>query len=248
MLVDVKRDDGTVFQTVAFAIVYGKDFLTEFFILNEEDEFERVYEFKRGVSQITEQVFIRDLHRFSNGWLDEKDREGYKEFIHHPKVLDKIRKGEKDIFDFETMALWRSLTGAVGHEVDYGPHSVEDEESLANLMAFARDFHDARIDKAEYSEDKKNVTLYLREVWGVELLKLHFEDVIEMGLTEEYQWDYFYEASIFFPKGNGVVFTNYERTSSLEKARQANYVWARKMSYTFEYTKEKEDAPGRGLK
>ena len=108
MLVHVKRDNGTVFQTVAFAIVYGKGCDTEFFILNEEDEFERVFEYKQGVKQIVTQVLAFDLYRFDADWLKEKDCEGYKEFIHNPRLLERIRNGEKDLFDWEMMILWQS--------------------------------------------------------------------------------------------------------------------------------------------
>lgn len=244
MLVHVKRDNGTVFQTVAFAIVYGKGWDTEFFILNEEDEFERVFEYKQGVKQIVTQVLAFDLYRFDAGWLKEKDCEGYKEFIHNPKLLERIRNGEKDLFDWEMMILWQSLTGSAGQELDYGPHLVDDEKSVNNLMAFAGGFHDASIEKVEYSEDKKDITFYMRGVWGIELVKLIFKDVIDMNLTEEYEWDYFFDSSIFFPNENEVVFTNGEEVSSIEELEGLIYVRAKKMYFTFDYKKTKKDPRG----
>ena len=128
MLVHVKRPNGSVFQTVAFAIIYGKELDTEFFIMDENDEFERVFAYKQGTKEIIPQVVVFDVFRFNAEWLKEDDREGYKEFIHNPKLLDRIRNGEKRLFDDEMMYLWYSLTGASGHELDYGPFAVDDKK------------------------------------------------------------------------------------------------------------------------
>ena len=240
MLVHVKRPDGSVFQTVAFAIVYGKGWDTEFFIMDENDEFERVFLYKQGVKEIITQVVVFDLFRFDAGWLKEDDCEGYKEFIHNPKLLDRIRNGEKKLFDDEMMYLWYSLTGASGHELDYGPFAVDDKKTVENLMCFAGGFHDASLEKVEYSEDKKDVIFYMGGVWGVELVKLIFKDVIDINLTEEYQWDYFFDSSVFFPNNNEVVFTDGEEVSSMEECEGCIYVRARKMFYTYEYGKAKK--------
>lgn len=244
MLVHVKRPDGTVFQTVAVAVIYGKHWDDEVFILNEEDEFERVYAYKQGTNQIIPQVLIFDKYKYDYGWLKEDDREGYKEFIHNTKLLERIRNGEKNLFDWEMMVYWQSLPGATGHDLNYGPHPVDEEQSLNNLMAFAGGFHDASIEKVEYSEDKKDVTFHMVGVWGVEVVKLIFKGVIDMNLTEEYEWDYFFDSSIFFPNENEVVFSNCEDATSVEDLEGLIYVRAHKMFYTFDYSKPKKSPRG----
>lgn len=240
MLVHVFRDDGSVFQTVAFAVVYGKHWDTEFFILDEKCEFERVFAYKQKVKQIIPQVIVFDRYRFDADWLKEKNGEGYKAFIRNPKLLNKIRRGEKNLFDEGTMILWRSLVGASGNDVDYGPHPVDDEESLSKLMEFTGCFHDGLIEKVEYSKDKKDVTLFISGVWGIKLIKLMFKDVIDMHLNEDYQNDYFYGTSLFFPNRNEIAFTNEEEVSSVEELCGPTYVRAREMSYAFEYGNEEE--------
>ena len=71
-----------------------------------------------------------------------------------------------------------------------------------------------------------------------------FKDVIDMNLTEEYEWDYFFDSSIFFPNENEVVFTNGEEVSSVEELEGLIYVRAKKMYFTFDYKKAKKDPRG----
>lgn len=235
MLVNVIKD-GKAYQTVAFAILYNKN-KTEVFIMNENDEFEMVYLYKQDTNNIVMQVLPVDIRKFENGWIKEKNQEGYKEFIHKPRTLDKIRRGEKDIFDYETMIYYSSLTGSTGHDVNYGPIGVDTKEAIDNLMSFTGGFHDASIDKIEWSNDKKDVTLTLAGVWGVKSLKLIFKDVLNMNLEEDYQWNFFFDASIFFPYDGEeqIVFSDGENITSLEECKGLTYVRARTMLYSFEY-------------
>ena len=138
------------------------------------------------------------------------------------------------LFDHETMNFWKSLIGASGHEINYGPYPVYDEKSVNQLLAFAGGFHDATIKNVEYSEDKKNVTLFMNNIWGVEVLILIFEGIIDIDLTKNYKWVYFFSSSIFFPNENEVAFAEGE-ASSVEGLEGSVYVRARKMYFTFDY-------------
>lgn len=234
MVAIVRREDGSAFQTVAFAIVYGKDWDTEYFVLNEERKLERVYAYRQDTREIVPQVWIVDAFCFSDGWLEENRGAGYKEFLHNPRLLEGIRQGKEGLFDETTMILWKSMAGAVGSEVDYGPIPVDDDRSRDNLMKLAGHFHDACVLRADRDEKNKKATLILTGIWGIAAMKLAFEGVTEFRLAEEWECDYFFGASIFFPKDGGIVFAGCEDITSVEECSGLTYVRAARMSYSFE--------------
>ena len=64
MIVHVKQEDGTVYQATAVAIVYRKQFKTEFFIVKNGCEFERVFAYKQNTKSIIPQVMVVDIHTY----------------------------------------------------------------------------------------------------------------------------------------------------------------------------------------
>lgn len=224
-----------IFQSPVFAIFYGKHWDSEFVILNENDNFEIVKEYREGTDELIPQIMIVDLHKYDNGdWLKEKNCEGYKEFIHNPKLIDKIKRGEKNVFDWLTMELYISMHSASGYDVDYGPIFIKDENAIENLIAFAGGFHDAVIEEIIWEDEKKkNLTVTLNGVWGLKKMYLHFKNVSSMNIEDEYQWNYFFAASIFF-ENNKICFVDDEDITTVAGHEKYTYFVASSLSYSYE--------------
>ncbi len=243
MVVDVIRDGGSVFRTVCFAIVYN-GYQTEYFVLNEAGKFERVFGMKQNTKRIINQVMVVDIHKFDDGdWLKEKKCEGYKQFIHNPQLLDRIRNGESDAFDWLTQSSWDSLQGNFSDKVDYGPIEIDDQNDIDNFMAFTGWCHDGVVRKVDWNNDKSEVTLTLEGVWGLKHLFLTFKLDIDLYLAEDYLYDYLFGCSLFFENGK-ICFAGEEDVDSISSADSITHVSAKRMYYSFEYGESDDDIRG----
>jgi len=233
MLVHIKRENGKVFETKAYAIIYinSDGFLSnkEVFILNEESEFECVKQLKEN----TKQVMFVDVHSFENGWIKEKDKEGYKHFIHNPKLLDRIRKGEKNIFDETTKLYFESINNS--KEMNYGPIKIDDKNSIDNLMEFTGGFHDSQIKSIDTAK-KNEMTLLLEGIWGIEKFYLHFKGNIQSYIAKDYEEIWNFGCQIFKIK-NQICFACNDEPVTIEDLNNncMTYIIADEMFYSFEY-------------
>ena len=237
MIVHVKQNDGTVYQAVAVAIVYGENYKTEIFIKKNGCEFERVFAYKQNTKNIIPQVRVVDVHNYGSDWIKTDKMEGRSLFVRHPDFLERIRNGEKEIFKYGTdeYCLYNSLD--VSEKINYGPIYVETQDDIDNLLEFTGWFHDAVVSEVKWNEKKTELTLAFDGIWGIRRLYLHFKDDVELHLNEEYEWDYLFGASIFFEKEK-VCFIGGEDCNSMKEIENDKYVTgvsARKMSYAFEY-------------
>lgn len=239
MIVHVKQDDGTIYQAVAIAIVYGEHFDTEFFIMKNGCEFERVFAYKQNTKNIIPQVMVVDIHTYGSDWIKTDKMEGLSLFVKHPDFLERIRNGEKELFKYGTdeFNLYNSLD--VSDEINYGPILVETQDDVDNLLEFTGWFHDAAISEVKWNEKKTELTLAFNGIWGIRRLCLHFKGDVDLRLNEEYECDYLFGASIFFEKEK-VCFIGAEDFHSMKEIENDKYITgisARKMSYSFEYGK-----------
>lgn len=244
MIVHVKRDDGTIEQATAIAVVYEKPYQTEVFILNSNCEYERVFATKQGTNQIIPLVMFVDVHKYEYGWVKADKMEGYKLFVNHPELLERIRNGEKEIFKFGTddQILFDSLI--VNSDVNYGPIYVDGQDDIDNLLEFSGWFHDGTITEVKWNDKKTKLTLAFEGVWGIRKLYLHFSEDVILNLNDEYEYDYLFGASIFFENGK-ICFVGAEDYSSMkEDTTGITTVTAKSLSYSFEYGKPKKGARG----
>ena len=241
MIVHVKRDDGTVYQAVAVAIVYKKRHNAEFFILNSKNEFERVFAYKQHTKYIIPQVMIADIHTYETDWVKTKAMEGYKLFVENAKLLNKIRKGKKRFSPYGTDEHHYFSSLSVDKNVNYGPIYVNDQNDIDNLLTFTGWFHDASICDVKWNENKTELTLALEGIWGIERLYLHLKGDISLYKNKEYEYEYFFGVSIFF-ENDKICFIGDENYISMNEIEEniTNFS-ARNMSYSFEYEQSQED-------
>ena len=241
MIVHVKRDDGTVYQAVTVAIVYKKGYNAEFFILNSKNEFERVFAFKQPTKCLIPQVMIADIHTYETDWVKAKAMEGYKLFVENPKLLKKIRKGEKEIFPYGTDEYHYFSSLSVDENVNYGPIYVNDQNDIDNLLTYTEWFHDASIHDVKWNENKTELTLVFEGIWGIERLYLHLKGDVSLYKNEEYEYEYFLDVSIFF-ENDRICFIGDENYRSMNEIEgNITNFSARNMSYSFEYEQSQKD-------
>ena len=244
MIVHVKREDGTVYQALAVAIIYGKNWDTEFFIMNSKYEFERVFAYKQNTKNIIPQVLIVNIHTYEADWVKTDKMEGYRLFVRHPDFLERIRNGEKELFKYGTNDYYLYSSLAVSEEVNYGPIYIDDQNDIDNLLEFTGWFHDATITDVVWNKNNTELTLTFDGVWGIKKLFLCFKGDVELKLSDEYQYDYLFGASIFFEDGKICLICGEDFHSMSEATDYITNVSARKMSYSFEYGKHKYDKRG----
>ena len=232
MRVIVLKDDGTFYKTAAFAIHYD-GWKTEFFVINDKREFERIYEYTQDKSKVEKRVFILDADINQDDFVETDDYEGYKSFVNNKKLLDRIRKGEKNIFTPDEMIGFESYIFSENFDI-----IVEDEKTCHILSNFAGFFHDAVVKDYSYDEKKKNLIINLDGVWGLENLKLIFEDVSKYNIEEDYEYNYFSCASLFM-EDDEVCFVNDECDKKEEINEGWTFVYAKRLK--FEYTFEKPE-------
>ena len=113
MNVVIIKEDGTFYFTIAVAIHYdGRDGNNvEYFILNEDDEFEMVHEFfeKKDGRLVKKRVLFNDVYKCNEDIIRVGNYYGYKRFVNDRKLLNRIRNGEKDIFSREDMIFYQSI-------------------------------------------------------------------------------------------------------------------------------------------
>ena len=245
MIVHIKKDDGTIEQATAVAIVYGKGYYdTEVFIVKEDCAFERVFAFKQGTKYIVPTVMYIDVHKYGSNWIKTDKMEGYKIFINNPKFLDKIRNGEKHLFPYGSDDYYSFESIVYGGEINYGPIYVDGQDEIDNLLEFTGWFHDALITDVKWNEQKTKLTLAFEGIWGIKKLFLHFSEAISLKLSEGYEYDYLYDASIFFEKGK-ICFVGAEDFKSMsEDTTGITTVTAKSLSYSFEYGEPEKGSRG----
>ena len=116
MRVIVLKDDGTFYKTAAFAIHYD-GWKTEFFVINDKREFERIYEYTQDKSKVEKRVFILDADINQVDFVATDECEGYKFFVNNKKLLDRIRKGEKNIFTPDEMSGFESYIYSENYDI-----------------------------------------------------------------------------------------------------------------------------------
>ncbi len=234
MKVIVLKDDGNFYKTWAGAIYYN-GWKTEVFLLNEDDEFERVYEYKQNKKSIEKRVFWYDADITSLYYVENGNYAGYKQFVNNKKILDKIRKGGKNIFSREDMIFYESCK----YSSDF-IKIVDDRYSCRLLYNFTGGFHDAVINKYEYDDKNKKLRIELNGVWGIETLILYFEEVSKYHIEDDYEYGYFYDGSLFI-EDDEVCFANVSCNSKSDIDDGWTFVYAKKLRFEYIFKKTKND-------
>ena len=189
MKVIVLKSDGSFYSTLAFTVHYDK-WKTEYFVLNEYSQFERIFKYNQGQKHIEKKAFVKD-YNLGNGddFITIGNYEGYSKFINDKELLNRIRKGEKNIFDTATMGYYESLIDSFVKDED---NIVKDKEDCQCLTDFTEGFHDAVVTDFVYSKADDVLTIELEGVWGLEKLYLNFDGNIIYHIEDDYEYQYFH--------------------------------------------------------
>ena len=234
MYVIVLKDDGSYYITKAVAVHYD-GWKTEYFLINEDDEyFERVFEYsKNSGGKVEKRVFLYDADIDDDDFISDGSYEGYSRFVNDKKMLDRIRNGEKNIFDNETMWAYRGfITDSIDNNI------VDDAHSCKVLYNFAGGFHDAVVKEYYYDENNNSLKIILEGVWGVEKLTLTFEEVVKFNIEEYYDTNYFSEGSLFY-EDNNVCFVNDECNCKKDICEEWTFVYSKRLKYDIIFEKHK---------
>lgn len=237
MRVLVRRPDGSYYITVAFAIIYHrKPIDTELCIFNDQYDLEIVSKYFKTRS-IEPQVLMMD-YKHDDDWVKNGNLFGNPHFVNDPGIIKRIKKGEKEVFDYDTMILWKSYLNAELNE-NQKIYYVEDKDDATLLLEFTGYFHDGFVSKYEYDEKLKNLLLEIKYLWGIETLYLEFKNVINYNIEEDYLYDYFLEASLLVENGK-VAFCNDEANKIDEISEGWTFVIAKELKWHFEIEEVKE--------
>ena len=234
MKVVVLNDDGTYYGTDAVAIHYD-GWKTEYFILNQDGDFERIFEYTQNKKQIEKRVFVFDADLEENfpHYVEDGSYEGYPTFIKNKNLLEKIRKGEKEIIDWVGMTFYNCSYFDVDNE-----KIVDDAHGCKVLNNFAGGFHDAVIINYNYDDKKNCLYIDLDGVWGLEKLTLIFEDVLKYHIEDDYEYNYFSIANLFY-EDEEVCFVNDECNTKNDICEEWTFVYAKRLKFEFIFEKPK---------
>ena len=234
MDVIIIKEDGTFYTTVAFAIHFDGDD-TEYFILNEDDEFERVFEYITIDDKKYRIVLFNDEYRSTDDIVKIGTYAGYERFIKDKKLLNRIRNGEKNIFSNEDMIYYRSIK----HTRGLNP-IVEDEHSCASLYNMCDRFEGTTIKEYTYDKKDKHLTFVLDGIWGMDKLVLNFYGVKEYNISKDYDSDNFIFIASLLYENDMVYFVDYDCFEIEDLDDAYTYVICKRIEYSFIPTKYKK--------
>ena len=231
MNVVIIKEDGTFYFTIAVAIHYdGKNGNNvEYFILNEDDEFEMVHEFYKNKDGrlVEKRVLFNDVYKRNEDIIWVGNYYGYKRFVNDRKLLNRIRNGEKDIFSKEDMIFYQSMKYSRN-----GINTIVDDmhscKVLYNLCDF---FKGATIEHHICDDNNKHITLIIGSLWGMKQLKLDFYDVEKYNIVESEDPDDFCLICSLFYEGGKVCFVSDECSSIDELWDGWTYVICKRIEY-----------------
>ena len=227
MRVLVRRPNGTYYITVAFAFIYHKNPIdNELCIFNDQYDLEIVSEYFDSKC-IEPQVLVMDS-KADDDWVEKGSLFGNPLFVNNSNIIKRIKNGEKEVFDKGTMILLNSYLNA-DQEIYY----VEDNDDAKMLLNFSGQFDDGCISNYKYNEKQNNLILEIKYLWGIKKIILEFQDVIKYNIEDDYEYNYFLEASLFVEK-RMVAFSNVEVSEISEINDKWTFVIAKGLKWSFE--------------
>ena len=237
MRVLVRRPDGSYYITVAFAFIHHKNPIdTELCIFNDLYDLEIVSEYFNTKS-IEPQVLMMD-YKHDDDWVENGNLFGNPHFVNNPDIIKRIKKGEKEVFDSSTMIFLKSYLNSELN-VDQKVYYVEDKDDTTQLLEFTGYFHDGFVSKYQYDEKKNSLLLEIKGLWGIKTLYLEFKNVMKYNIEEDFEYNYFLEASLLVEDGK-VAFCNDEASKINEISEGWTFVVAKELKWYFEIAEVKD--------
>lgn len=191
MIARVKTTNGTVYDTVVFAVI-GKGSSCTIIGFDEALETLKYIPFYEQTGRSRLQIAI--VESTKDNWIQDGDAEGYDWILSNPKRLEHIRLGRLLHPDF--VAQCKALQDAVNLPAW---QEVTDSKTVTDLMWAATGFHDAVILSVE--KDGTDAAILL-EIWGGTVeLRLNNAEFHRMCTIGQIKGDMIYHSHIDFENG-----------------------------------------------